>query len=102
MTTSAVTTTRRLTRETVVAVPPAGDENEEDSHQARPAEDAGLLIPYPCCPKEKAVVFPGAHGFASYKCPNCGKYAMFDFDSLTSKPGRVCRGAGKRSRAVNR
>ena len=60
------------------------------------AEPPGIAIPYPCCPKEKAVVFPGTHGCASYKCPNCGKYAVFDYDSLTAKPGISCRGASRR------
>ena len=30
------------------------------------------------------------------KCPNCGKYAVFDYDSLTAKPGKSCRGASRR------
>ncbi len=77
-------------------------EDEENHQRTGPSASSGVTIPYPCCPKEKAVVFPGAHGCASYKCPNCGKYAVFDYDSLTSKPGKVCRGATKRSRAVKR
>ncbi len=87
----------------VVTLPAADEKEEEEEHQRTgPSESSGVTSPYPCCPKEKAVVFPGAHGCASYKCPNCGKYAVFDYDSLTSKPGKVCRGASKRSRAVKR
>lgn len=56
----------------------------------------GIAIPYPCCPKEKVVAFPGTHGCTSVKCPNCGKYAVFDYDSLTAKPGISCRGASRR------
>jgi len=55
-----------------------------------------VKIPYPCCPKEKVVAYPTAHGCSSIKCPNCGKYAVFDYDNLTARPGKVCRGAGKR------
>lgn len=84
----------------VVTLPEHGKEDEEDPQRTEGSDSDVVTIPYPCCPKEKAVVFPGAHGCASYKCPNCGKYAVFDYDSLTSKPGNVCRGASKRSRAV--
>ena len=92
---------RSAVHSNVVTLPDSGKE-EEEPQRAGPSESSGVTIPYPCCPKEKAVVFPGAHGCASYKCPNCGKYAVFDYDSLTSKPGKVCRGASKRSRAVTK
>lgn len=46
-------------------------------------------ISYPCCKKEKAVVYAGAHGKASYKCPHCGKFAVFDFDKMSSHPSRA-------------
>ena len=86
----------------VVIFPASDGKEEEQEHQRTgPSESPGVTIPYPCCPKEKAVVFQGAHGRASYKCPNCGKYAVFDYDTLTSKPGKVCRGVSKLSRAVN-
>lgn len=92
---------RSAVHSNVVTLPAADEKEEEEEHQRTgPSESSGVTIPYPCCPKEKAVVFPGAHGCASYKCPNCGKYAVFDYDSLTSKPGKACRGASKRSRAV--
>ena len=77
-----------------------GKEDEENHQRTGPSASSGVAIPYPCCPKEKVVVFPGAHGYTSIKCPNCGKYALFDYDNLTAKPGKVCRGASKRSCAV--
>ena len=46
-------------------------------------------ISYPCCKKEKAVVYEGAHGRASYKCPHCGKFAVFDFDKMSSHSSRA-------------
>ena len=99
--TLTATSERSAVYSNVVTLPAADEKEEEEEHQRTgPSESSGVTIPYPCCPKEKAVVFPGAHGCASYKCPNCGKYAVFDYDSLTSKPGKVCRGASKRSRAV--
>jgi len=75
------------------------EKEEEENHQrSGPSASLGVTIPYPCCPREKVVVFPGAHGCASIKCPNCGKYSLFNYDTLTSEPGEVCRGATKRSR----
>ena len=73
------------------------DQKKEDERTG-PSASSGVAIPYPCCPKEKVVVFPGAHGCTSIKCPNCGKYALFDYDNLTAKPGKVCRGASSRSK----
>ena len=43
-------------------------------------------IPFPCCPKEKAMV-------ASYKCPNCGKFSIFDFDEMKAYPAKAAKGA---------
>lgn len=52
----------------------------------------GQII-YPCCPKEKAMAFESSHGRASYKCPRCGKFAIFDFDELIAYPAPPARGA---------
>ena len=49
-------------------------------------------IGYPCCPKEKIVVFIGSHGGTCDKCPNCGKFARFDLDNLISVPTPPIRG----------
>lgn len=53
-------------------------------------------IPYPCCPKEGMMVFKGTHGRTSGKCPNCGKFANFDFDLMSATPSHALRGASKR------
>ena len=97
--TLAATLERSAVHSNVVALPDSGKEEEVEPQRTGPSESSGVKIPYPCCPKEKVVVFPGAHGCSSIKCPNCGKYALFDYDNLTAKPGKVCRGAGKRPRA---
>lgn len=51
------------------------------------------IICFPCCEKEKIVVYEGATGHSSNKCPRCGKYAIFDFYEMTSKSGKAARGA---------
>lgn len=81
----------------VTPYPDQGKSEEEALQCTGPSASSGVAIPYPCCPKEKVVMFPGAHGRTSIKCPNCGKYALFDYDNLTAKPGKVCRGASSRS-----
>lgn len=55
-------------------------------------------IPYPCCSKEKAMAFDSSHGRASYKCPRCGKFAIFDFDEMKAYPAQPARGASHRFR----
>ncbi len=100
--TLAATHERSAVHSNVVAFPDTGKEEEEDPQRTGPSASSGVAIPYPCCPKEKVVIFPGAHGCASNKCPNCGKYALFDYDNLTAKPGKACRGASNRSRAVKK
>lgn len=47
-------------------------------------KDVKGMIPFPCCPKEKALIYRGAHGRSSYKCPRCGRYAVFDADTMTA------------------
>ena len=87
---------------TDVDVPRRQGKKRERTGGTGPSVSPAAMIPYPCCPREKVVVFPGTHGSASVKCPNCGKYALFDYDSLTAQPGKTCRGALKRSRADHR
>lgn len=62
------------------------------------AEKIKGQIPYPCCPKEKAMAFDSSHGRASYKCPRCGKFAIFDFDEMKAYPAQPARGASHRFR----
>lgn len=62
------------------------------------AEKIKGQIPYPCCPKEKAMAFDSSHGRASYKCPRCGKFAIFDFDEMEAYPAQAARGAAHRFR----
>lgn len=66
------------------------------------AEKLRGMIPYPCCGKEKAMVFDSAHGQASYKCPKCGRFATFDFDSMTAMPGEAKKGATHRFKISER
>lgn len=53
-------------------------------------------ILYPCCPKEKAMVGKTCHGKASYKCPRCGKFVLFDFDRMKAYPITAMRSASQR------
>lgn len=62
------------------------------------AEKIKGQIPYPCCPKEKAMAFDSSHGRASYKCPRCGKFAIFDFDEMEAYPAQAARGAAHQFR----
>lgn len=57
-------------------------------------------IPYPCCPKEKAMAYESSHGRASYKCPNCGKFAIFDFDEMVAYTCKPARGAAHIFRTI--
>lgn len=56
------------------------------------------MISFPCCPKEKIMVYEGASGKCSIKCPKCGRYAIFDYDRMKSVPGETLRGASHRLR----
>ncbi len=57
------------------------------------------MIPYPCCQNEKVLVYENTTGQSSCKCPRCGKYAVFDYDRMVSKPSVAVRGA---TRKLNR
>ncbi|WP_337366560.1 hypothetical protein [Phascolarctobacterium sp.] len=61
-------------------------------------------ISFPCCEKEKTIVYDGTSGMVSIKCPNCGHYAIFDYDSMTAVPGKTIKGAAhklKRNKEVS-
>ena len=57
------------------------------------------MISYPCCANEKVLVYENTVGYSSCKCPRCGKYAIFDYDRMTSRPSAAIRGA---TRKLNR
>ena len=66
------------------------------------AEKLKGQIPFPCCPKEKAIAYENSHGRASYKCPRCGKFAIFDFDKMEAYPTRAAKGASHKFRSKSR
>lgn len=50
------------------------------------------FVLYPCCEKEKVLVYEDSTGHSSIKCPRCGKYAIFDFDHMKAVPTDAARG----------
>ena len=48
------------------------------------AEKVTGYIPFPCCKKQKKVLFGHPTGQVSDACPRCKKIAMFDLDSRKS------------------
>lgn len=59
---------------------------------AQPEHIKGM-IPFPCCPHEKILVYEGSKGCTSNKCPRCGKMAVFNFDHMTAAAAAPIRGA---------
>lgn len=57
------------------------------------AEELKGMIPYPCCPKEKIMPYVSAKGIISNKCPRCGKFALFNLDTMKSWQAEPQRGA---------
>ena len=51
------------------------------------------MISFPCCQKEKIIVYEGSSGKCSIKCPRCGHYAVFDYNEMTAVIGKTLRGA---------
>lgn len=51
------------------------------------------MIPFACRCGEKVLVFTGAAGRTSNKCPGCHQMSIFDFDRMTAIPSRPFRGA---------
>ena len=60
------------------------------------------VIPFPCHSKEKVLVYEGARGCCSIKCPYCEKIALFNFDTMESTPSRAARGALHRLKKQNK
>lgn len=50
------------------------------------------VIHFPCHSKEKVLVYEGTNGRCSLKCPFCDRFALFDFDTMSSKPAKASRG----------
>ena len=51
------------------------------------------VIHFPCCPKEKIIVYKNSTGRTSNKCPCCGKIAVFNLDHMTATASAPIRGA---------
>lgn len=50
------------------------------------------VIHFPCHSKEKIIVYKGASGKCSIKCPYCSRFAMFDFEMMQSEESKAARG----------
>lgn len=66
------------------------------------AEKLKGQIPFPCCPKEKAMAYEGSHGRVSLKCPRCGRFAIFDFDEMIAHLAGAAKGASHKFKSENR
>ena len=73
---------------------------QENQQPAVPPEKIKGMIQYPCCPKQSAIVYEGACGSASIQCPNCKKYLLLDYDRMTARITKPCRGAAARFKAA--
>lgn len=60
-----------------------------DSNQ--PDQIKGVIL-FPCCPKEKIIVYAGSSGRTSNKCPQCKKMAEFDLDQMKADAASPMRG----------
>lgn len=60
-------------------------------------DDLRGFIGFPCKCKgnSKVLVYNDTHGRVSSPCPICGKFAVFDYDSMTSVPAPTMKGAVK-------
>ena len=57
-------------------------------------EDSIEVITFPCCPKEKLIVFKGSgKGGVSLRCPRCNRYVRFDFERMEGKVFHAIKGA---------
>lgn len=65
------------------------------------AEKLKGQIPFPCCPKEKAMVYENSHGQVSLKCPRCGRFAILDFDEMIAYLSRAAKGASHKFKTEN-
>ena len=46
------------------------------------------------------MAYESSHGISSSKCPNCGKFAIFDYDNMKAYPSGAYRGATSRFRQM--
>ncbi len=49
-------------------------------------------IEYPCGCHTKMLVYEGTVGYISSRCPNCQKFARFNFEQMTSEPCQAAQG----------
>ncbi|MBP3199890.1 MAG: hypothetical protein J6N21_23235 [Butyrivibrio sp.] len=68
-------------------------ENAEAEESEDMQEEIKGIIHFPCCYKEKKLVFISGRGKVSDKCPRCGKIALFDLDRMNSRCYKPVRGA---------
>ena len=54
------------------------------------------FIPFPCHKQQKKLVFYGASGIVSDKCPQCGGFALFDLDRMRAENFHPLKGAVSR------
>ena len=64
-------------------------------HSAATERLKGIIL-FPCCHREKVLVYELSRGRTSNKCPRCGEYAIFDYDHMTAE-----RATAKRSITLN-
>lgn len=57
-----------------------------------PGELKGM-IQFSCRCDEKILVFEGAAGRTSNKCPRCGKITVFNYDTMSAIPAAPLKGA---------
>ncbi len=75
------------------------DEKTQEPEELQEKEKG--IIPFPCCEKEKKLVFISGRGRVSDKCPCCGKIALFDLDLMTARRYKPVRGAVSRARQMS-
>ena len=81
-------------------LPDTDEEEEEIFVTSNLAYKTKGMIPFPCCKKEKILVYEGTKGHASSKCPRCGKFAVFDYDGMTAEIAEAARGASHKFRSI--
>ena len=50
-------------------------------------------IDFPCGCKAKALIYEGSKGQFSVPCPICGKFTLFDSDTMSAVTVKAARGA---------
>ena len=51
------------------------------------------IIRFPCHSKAKILVYEGAKGQCSAKCPSCDRFALFHLEEMKAEPIGAIRGA---------